>query len=136
VAAKPGAPLMLSLPETPISASGSIAIRAMGMVPMPAGDAQSAQRARNLQIGELTNLVEPVYPLDARRARLEGTVKLHIVVGTNGRIESLQAVSGPESLTQAAMTAAREWRYNPTLLNGKPVETQEDVSFVFRLPAN
>ena len=32
------------------------------------------------------------------------------------------------------MNAVREWRYRPTLLNGKPVETQEDVTFVFRLP--
>src|ERR1700722_2432475 len=133
-AAKPGAPLMLSLPETPISASGSVAIRATGIVPMPAGEAQSGQRARNLQIGELVNLVEPVYPPDARQARLEGTVKLHIVVGTNGEVESFHAVSGPDSLTHAAMLAVREWRYKPTMLNGKAVQTQEDVTFVFRLP--
>jgi TonB family protein len=133
-AAKPGAPRMLSLPETPISASGSVAIRATGIVPMPAGEAQSGQRARNLQIGELINLVEPVYPPDARQARLEGTVKLHIVVGTNGEVESFHAVSGPDSLTHAAMIAVREWRYRPTLLNGKAVQTQEDVTFVFRLP--
>jgi TonB family protein len=133
-AAKPGAPLTLSLPETPISASGSIAIRATGMVPMPAGEAESGQHARNLQIGELTNLVEPVYPPDARQARLEGTVKLHVVVGANGEIQSFRTVSGPESLAQAAMNAVREWRYRPTLLNGKAVETQEDVTFVFRLP--
>ncbi len=133
-AANPGAPLMLSLPETPISASGSIAIRATGMVPMPGDDVQSTQHARNLQIGELTNLVEPVYPPDARQARLEGTVKLHVVVAANGEIQSFRTVSGPESLAQAAMNAVREWRYRPTLLNGKPVETQEDVTFVFRLP--
>jgi TonB family protein len=133
-AAKPSAPLMLSLPETPISASGSIAIRATGMVPMPVGDAQSAEHPRNLQIGELTNLVEPVYPPDARQARLEGTVKLHVVVGANGEVQSFRTVSGPESRAQAAMTAVREWRYRPTLLNGKAVETQEDVTFVFRLP--
>ena len=131
---KPGAPLMLSLPETPISASGSIAIRATGMVPMPAGEVDSGQHARKLQIGELTNMVEPVYPPDARQARLEGTVKLHVVVAANGEIQSFRTVSGPESLAQAAMAAVREWRYRPTLLNGKPVETQEDVSFVFRLP--
>jgi TonB family protein len=133
-AEKPGAPLMLSLPETPISASGSIAIRATGMVPMPAGEVDSGQHARKLQIGELTNMVEPVYPPDARQARLEGTVKLHVVVAANGEIQSFRTVSGPESLAQAAMAAVREWRYRPTLLNGKPVETQEDVSFVFRLP--
>jgi TonB family protein len=133
-ATKPSAPLMLSLPETPISASGSVAIRATGMVPLPAGEPQSGQRARNLQIGELINLVEPVYPPDARQARLEGTVKLHIVVGTNGEVESFHAVSGPDSLTHAAMIAVREWRYRPTFLNGKAVQTQEDVTFVFRLP--
>jgi TonB family protein len=132
--AKPGEPLMLSFPETPISASGSVAIRATGVVAVPAGDAQSAQHARNLQIGELINLVEPVYPADARQARLEGTVKLHVVVGTNGEVESFHPISGPESLTHAAMMAVREWRYKPTLLNGKAVETQEDVTFVFRLP--
>jgi len=133
-AARPSAPLMLSLPETPISASGSIAIRATGMVPIPAGDVQSAQHARNLQIGQLTKMVEPIYPPDARQARVEGTVKLHVMVGADGAIQSLEPVSGPESLAQAAMTAVREWRYSPTLLNGKPVEMQEDVSFVFRLP--
>ena len=131
---KPGEPLMLSFPETPIGASGSVAIRATGVVAVPAGDAQSAQHARNLQIGELINLVEPVYPLDAQQARLEGTVKLHVVVGANGEVESFRPISGPESLAHAAMIAVREWRYRPTLLNGKAVETQEDVTFVFRLP--
>jgi TonB family protein len=134
VTAKPDQPLMMSTPETPISASGSIAIRATAMVPVSAGEAESGQHARNLRIGELTNLVEPVYPPDARQARLEGTVKLHVVVGTNGEVESFHPVSGPDSLTHAAMIAVREWRYSPTLLNGKPVETQEDVTFVFRLP--
>jgi TonB family protein len=134
VPAKPGEPLMLSFPETPIGASGSVAIRATGVVAVPAGDAQSAPHARNLQIGELINLVEPAYPPDARQARLEGTVKLHVVVGTNGEVESFHPISGPESLTRAAMIAVREWRYRPTLLNGKAVETQEDVTFVFRLP--
>jgi TonB family protein len=133
-AAKPSAPLTLSLPETPISASGSIAIRATGMVPMPAGEAESGQQARNLQIGQLTKMAEPVYPPDARQARLEGTVKLHVVVGANGEVQSFRTISGPESLAQAAMIAVREWRYRPTLLNGKAVETQEDVTFVFRLP--
>jgi TonB family protein len=134
VVAKPGAPLMLSLPETPISASGSIAIRATSMVPMPAGEMEAGQHARNLQIGQLANMVEPVYPPGARQAHLEGTVKLHVVVGADGEIQSFRTISGPEALAQAAMLAVREWRYRPTLLNGKPVEMQEDVTFVFRLP--
>ncbi len=131
---KAGAPLMLTLPETPISASGSVAIRSRGEVPVPPGAAKSAQEGRNLQIGQLTNLVEPVYPPDALQHRIEGTVKLHAVIGVDGAIKSLEPRSGPELLIQAAMTAVRDWKYNPTTLNGKPIETQEDVSFVFRLP--
>jgi TonB family protein len=131
---KAEAPLMLTLPETPISASGSVAIRSRGEVPVPAGVAKSAQEGRNLQIGQLTNLVEPIYPPDALKHRVEGTVKLHAVIGADGAIKSLEPRSGPELLIQSAMTAVREWKYNPTTLNGKPIETQEDVSFVFRLP--
>ncbi len=133
-AEKMGAPLMLTLPETPISASGSVAIRSRGEVPVPPGAAKSAQEGRNLQIGQLTNLVEPIYPPDAMQHRIEGTVKLHAVIGVDGTIQGLEPRSGPEPLIQAAMTAVREWKYNPTTLNGKPIETQEDVSFVFRLP--
>jgi outer membrane biosynthesis protein TonB len=59
---------------------------------------------------------------------------LHVVVGTNGEVESFRPVSGPEALARAAMIAVREWRYRPTLLNGKPIETQQDITFVFRLP--
>jgi hypothetical protein len=131
---KSSAPLMLTLPETPISASGSVAIRSRGEVPVPPGAAKSAEEGRNLQIGQLTNLVEPVYPPDALQHRVEGTVKLHAVIGVDGGIKSLEPRSGPELLIAAAMTAVREWKYNPTTLNGKPIETQEDVSFVFRLP--
>lgn len=131
---KAGAPLMLTLPETPISASGSVAIRSRGVVPVPPGAAKSAQEGRNLQIGQLTNLVEPVYPTEAQKRGIEGTVKLHAVIGADGTIQSLEPRSGPEPLIQAAVTAVRQWKYNPTTLNGKPIEMQEDVSFAFRLP--
>ena len=131
---KVGAPLMLTLPETPISASGSVAIRSRGVVPVPPGAAKSAQEGRNLQIGQLTNLVEPVYPSEAQKRGIEGTVKLHAVIGADGTIQSLEPRSGPEPLIQAAITAVRQWKYNPTTLNGKPIEMQEDVSFAFRLP--
>ncbi len=131
---KAGAPLLLTLPETPISASGSVAIRSRGVVPVPPGAAKSAQEGRNLQIGQLTNLVEPVYPPEAQKRGIEGTVKLHAVIGVDGTIQSLEPRSGPEPLIQAAMAAVRQWKYNPTTLNGKPIEMQEDVSFAFRLP--
>ena len=80
------------------------------------------------------NLVEPVYPPDAEKNHIEGTVKLHATIGADGSIKDLQPLNGPPSLFPAALTAVRQWRYNPTLLNGQPIETQEDISLVFRLP--
>ena len=128
------APLVLSLPETPISATGSVAISAQRSVVVPAEEAQSAQSGRNLQVGQLINLVEPTYPAEAFQKRIEGTVKLHAVIGPDGGIETLTAVSGPKALAEASMEAVRNWRYSPTRMNGQALETQEEISFVFRLP--
>lgn len=131
---KSDVPLVLSLPETPISATGSVAISAQRSVPMPANGADAEKNARNLQVGQLTNLVEPVYPAEAVQQKIEGTVKLHAVIGTDGEIESLAQVSGPQMLVNASMVAVRNWKYSPTRMNGRAIETQEDISFVFRLP--
>jgi TonB family protein len=131
---KGGVPLVLSLPETPISATGSVAISSQRSVPVPADGSKAAQNGRNLQVGQLVNLVEPVYPAEAVQQKIEGTVKLHAVIGTDGVIESLAQVSGPQVLVNASMAAVRNWRYSPTRMNGQAIETQEDISFVFRLP--
>jgi TonB family protein len=133
-AAKPNVPLVLSLPETPISASGSVAISSQRSVPVPSDGSQAAKNARNLQVGQLVNLVEPAYPPEAVQQKIEGVVKLHAVIGTDGVIESLAQVSGPQILVNASMAAVRNWKYSPTRMNGQAVETQEDISFVFRLP--
>jgi TonB family protein len=133
-AGKPNVPLVLSLPEAPISASDSVAISSQRSVPVPPDGNQSAKSAKNLQVGQLINLVEPVYPPEAVRQKIEGTVKLHAVIGTDGVIESLAQVSGPQILVNASMTAVRNWKYSPTRMNGQAIETQEDISFVFRLP--
>src|SRR4029077_4677223 len=66
--------------------------------------------------------VEPIYPDDARRARVEGSVILQIIIGTDGAVKSLKVLQGPPSLVPAAAAAVRQWRYKPYLLNGKPTE--------------
>jgi TonB family protein len=131
---KPSVPLVLSLPETPISASGSVAISSQRSVPVPQDGSASAKNGRNLQVGQLINLVEPTYPAEAVQQKIEGTVKLHAVIGTDGVIESLAQVSGPQILVNASMAAVRNWKYSPTRMNGQAIETHEDISFVFRLP--
>jgi len=88
-----------------------------------------------LQRGALIYHVDPVYPDIARDQNIQGTVKLEVTIGITGVVRSVVAVSGPGLLIEAARSAVRQWRYTPSLLDGKPVEAKEDVSVVFRLPS-
>jgi len=77
--------------------------------------------------------VEPLYPREAREQRIEGTVMVHLQIGTDGRVRSSRELSGPAPLVPAALAAVREWRFIPALLNGRPVDTEKDVSIEFQL---
>ncbi|HKV61116.1 MAG TPA: TonB family protein [Candidatus Acidoferrum sp.] len=94
---------------------------------------QKQTGARSLLIGHVISRLEPVYPEDAKHDGIAGTVKLHIVVGSDGTVQSVEPISGPSSLAKAAMGAVREWRYAQTLLGGQPVETEQDIVVKFRL---
>jgi TonB family protein len=77
--------------------------------------------------------VDPVYPEDAKRANLQGVVVLATVIGRDGNVEKVSPVSGPDVLASAAMDAVRWWRFQPYLVNGKPVEIETMVAVDFRL---
>ncbi len=77
--------------------------------------------------------VEPLYPREAREQRIEGTVMVHLQIGTDGRVRSSRELSGPASLVPSALAAVREWRFIPALLNGQPVDSEKDVSIEFQL---
>jgi TonB family protein len=77
--------------------------------------------------------VEPLYPREAREQRIEGTVMVHLQIGTDGRVKGSRELSGPAPLVPAALAAVREWRFIPALLNGQPVDTEKDVSIEFQL---
>ena len=81
----------------------------------------------------LIERAQPEYPAMAERIHLSGTVQLRAVIGIDGRVRHLAVVSGNPILAQAAVAAVRLWRYEPTRLNGEPVEveTQITVNFVF-----
>ncbi len=99
----------------------------------PDVSSQKATRGGSLQIGRATTRVEPVYPEEAKRQGVEGTVKLHVVVGRDGTVQSAEPISGPTLLAKAASSAIREWHYGQTLLAGQPVETEQDIVVNFRL---
>jgi len=73
------------------------------------------------------------YPLLAREAHVQGTVKIEALISADGTIEGLKLISGPVLLTQAAMDAVARWRYQPTLLNGDPVQVVTEIDVVFTL---
>jgi TonB family protein len=83
--------------------------------------------------GLITYKVQPVYPPEARRERISGTVVLHAVISKEGRITDLQLVSGPKELAPAAIGAVQQWRYQPYLLMGNPVEVDTEVQVNFQL---
>jgi len=78
--------------------------------------------------------VEPIYPKSASQVGVEGTVKIHATVGHDGSVKNLKVVSGPSSLTSAAIDAAQYWRYIPALRNGEPIESEIDISIDFQRP--
>jgi periplasmic protein TonB len=85
----------------------------------------------NVQQAKLVNQPKPVYPPLAKQARIQGVVKLSAVISKTGTIQELSVISGHPLLVPAALEAVKRWVYQPTTLNGEPVEvaTQIDVNF-------
>ena len=84
-----------------------------------------------LSEGQLVNRVEPVYPQIAKISGIQGQVKLHAIIGRDGRIQSLSAVSGHPLLVRAALDAVEQWRYRPYVLNGEAVEVETFITVNF-----
>ena len=103
--------------------------------PPPASDSQSgSQRIRvggNMQALKLVSQPKPVYPPLAKQAGVEGIVNLNAVIGKDGTVQNLTVISGHPLLVPAALEAVQQWTYQPTLLNGVPIEvlTQVDINF-------
>ena len=127
-------PSSLTWPEEAVSSSSTIAISTRRSAPMPSGFNPETQSSKNSPAGRLLKRVEPSYPLEAMQQRIDGTVQLHAVIGDDGKVLSLEPVSGPPLLVEAALIAVRQWRYSPTLFDGHRIQVQDDVRIVFRLP--
>jgi TonB family protein len=84
--------------------------------------------------GVLLRKVQPVYPAEARRLHMAGSVVIDAVVNVEGQVDDLKLVSGDPLLSAAAMDAIRKWRYSPYLLNGKPIPRQTRITISFIAP--
>lgn len=77
--------------------------------------------------------VEPIYPEAARIAGTEGRVELGAMIGPDGSVERLWAISGQPVLVQSATEAVRSWKFEPYLSSGKAVEVESSIGVEFRL---
>jgi TonB family protein len=100
---------------------------------LPGMTAMRIRLGGNVAAAKLINRVPPVYPLEARQSHVSGTVRLHVILAQDGSIKSLDVVSGDALLVPAAVDAVKQWRYQPTLLNGEPVEVDTTIDVIFSL---
>jgi TonB family protein len=124
------------VPETPSApdtgaasplVANSIALQSV--VPKP----EVRQSLGIVKRGELIHRVEPIYPVLAREQRTEGTVRLNVSLGEDGSVRKVTVLGGPPLLLQAAADAVKQWKYAPTTLDGRPIESDREVSLVFHL---
>jgi TonB family protein len=101
--------------------------------PAPAepGSVHRIRVGGNVAPAKLISQAKPVYPPLARQARVSGHVLFDVIINKDGTIQNIQLISGHPVLVPAAMEAVKQWVYQPTLLNGAPVEvvTKVDVNF-------
>lgn len=91
------------------------------------------QVAGGVMAGSVLSRVTPVYPQEAKDAKLAGAVVLHAVIGRDGTIQQLRVASGPDKLRQSALDAVHQWTYKPYLLNGEPVEVETTITVTYSL---
>jgi protein TonB len=82
---------------------------------------------------KLVKKVPPKYPAEAQEKRIEGTVKLKVIVQKDGSVTVLGVVEGDPALSPAAVEAVRQWRYEPWRLDGHPIEMETTIDVVFSL---
>jgi protein TonB len=82
--------------------------------------------------GALVSKVNPDYPRVARAARIQGSVVMDAIIGTDGTVQQLQVISGNPLLVGAALEAVKKWRYRPYLLDGIPAEVETTITVNFK----
>ncbi len=83
----------------------------------------------------VANRTDPAYTDEALAARIQGTVILQLMIGTDGIASDIHVVRGlGYGLDDKAVECVEAWRFRPALRNGEPVETKAQVEINFRLP--
>jgi TonB family protein len=118
----------------PVLPTGGLIVTQNGRViyrsPSAAGQAPASDRAER----SLIHRVDPQYPAGARAQHIQGPVVLDIQVLGDGAVGNVAVVSGDPLLTQSAIDAVKQWRYQPESVNGQAIESQTRITVKFTLP--
>jgi beta-glucosidase len=96
--------------------------------------AQRIRVSQGVAQGLLVTKVEPVYPAQAKAAKVQGSVVLGVIIGKDGSVQYLKVInSASDLLNQAAIDAVKQWKYRPYLLNGDAIEVDTQVTLNFTL---
>jgi Ca-activated chloride channel family protein len=143
------APTPLASP-TPHSPRAPVAMATPNLAPAPAlpadspasrsGNDEASQKgfveksANKVVTGKAISLPKPAYPPSARSSGAWGKVVVEVTIDENGKVVEARALSGHPLLQQAAVSAARQAKFAPSLLAGKAVTVKGTISYVFPLP--
>jgi TonB family protein len=101
--------------------------------PPPAAQNAPLRISSVVMSSKLVKTVQPKYPNEARKKDVQGVVTLDIIIGKTGKVESMKVTDGPKLLVKAAENAVKQWRYQPMLVKGKPIEVETSVAVGFKL---
>ncbi|PYQ43334.1 MAG: hypothetical protein DMF77_10255 [Acidobacteria bacterium] len=104
-------------------------------VPSPAPAAPSNVKVAGLEVPapRRTRFVSPVFPLEAQAAGQRGIVIIELVIDEAGKVSTADVLRSVPPFDEAALTAARQWEYEITKVDGKPVPVRLTVPITFAL---
>jgi protein TonB len=122
----------LTMPA-PVALPSAPAVKPLAPPAGPVRPAGPVHIGGDVEGAKLIYSPHPAYPRLAVSTRSQGTVHLEAIIAADGKIRNLRVLSGPPLLVQAALDAVQQWKYQPTLLNGTPVEVVTEIEVNFTL---
>lgn len=117
------------------ASSGAGAVAPSGLPlsdsPPPLPPPQAVRKSGGVVRGRVLKRVEPTNPT-AAMSRLTGTVVVEVLVDEQGNVASARGLSGHPVLMNAALSAARRWKFEPSKLNGSAVQATGQITFNFK----
>jgi protein TonB len=110
-----------------------VAIAIVALLGVTMAAQQAVRVGGNIQAPHPVKHVDAVYPEEAKAAGVSGVVIIELTLATDGTVADANVLRSIPMLDQAALDAVRQWEYEPTLLNGEPVQVILTVTVNFSL---